>query len=410
MEVVVECCAGLDVHQASVVACVIIGQAGWKARKELKTFGTTRQDLARLRQWLIDLDCALVAMESTGVYWKPVHAILEDDFDVIVANARHIKNVPGRKTDVKDCEWIADLARHGLIARGFIPPRPIRDLRELNRYRRKLSQAQAGERNRLIKVLETAGNKLAGVASNALGVSGRAMLRALIEGEATAETMAGLARGRLRRKQPELARALEAPLSAHQRLMVRTQLCRIEQTEAELERIDAMLAEMIAPFDAELGLLMTIPGVDRITAMTIIAEIGVDMSAFPGASNLAAWAGLCPGNHQSAGTQRGGGTRKGNVVLKTALVAASVNGTRRGGTFIGAKFRRLRARRGELRAHVAIAHKLVVSIWHMLKNGTVYEDLGAGFLDRLDTKRTTRNLVRRLAGLGFEVQLTPKAA
>jgi transposase len=372
-----------------------------------------RDDLIALRDWLKDAGVTLVAMESTGVYWKPVYEMLEDHFDVMVANARHIKNVPGRKTDVKDCEWISDLARHGLISRGFVPPRAIRDLRELNRYRRKVAQVQTGERNRMIKVLETAGIKLAGVVSDVLGVSGRAMIRALIEGEDTPAAMAKLALGKLRKKQPDLARALDAPLKPHQRFMLRTQLARIEQAEADLERIDIELREMAAPYARYVELLMSIPGVNWINAVTIIAEIGIDMSAFLSAAHLASWAGLCPGNNESAGKKRTGKTRKGNVVLKTTLVNAAIAGSgSRGhkGTFLAEKFRRLAARRGKMKAAVAVAHKILVSIWHMLTDGTFYQDLGAGYLDRLDRTRNARHLVRRLTSMGFDVQLTEQAA
>ena len=411
MDVVVACCAGLDVHQATVVACVNSTGRGGRSHKEVRTFATMRDDLIALHDWLKHAGVTQVVMESTGVYWKPVYAALEDDFDTIVANAQHIKNVPGRKTDVKDCEWSSDLLRHGLIRAGFVPPRAIRDLRELNRYRRKLAQVQAGERNRLIKVLETAGIKLAGVASDVFGVSGRAMIRALIEGEATPEAMAGLARGKLRGKRTPLARALDAPLQPHQRLMLRTQLARIEQTETDLQRLDAALTEMIAPYQGQMRLLMSIPGVEWITALTIIAEIGVDMSAFVSAAHLASWAGLCPGNNESAGKRRCGKSRKGNVFLKTALITAAITGSRRGGgSYLGEKYRRLTARRGKLRAAVAIAHKILVSIWHMLSDGTFYQDLGAAYFDRLDRTRTARKLVGRLAAMGFDVHLQEKAA
>lgn len=357
MEVVVACCAGLDVHQASVVACVNSTGRGGRSHKEVRTFGTMRDDLVALRDWLKEAGVTQVAMESTGVYWKPVYETLERDFETIVVNAQHIKNVPGRKTDVKDCEWISDLLRHGLLRPGFVPPRDIRDLRELNRYRRKVAQVQAGERNRLIKVLETAGIKLAGVVSDVFGVSGRAMIRALIEGEDTPKVMAELARGTLRRKRVDLARALNVPLKPHQRFMLRTQLARIEQAEADLERIDVTLREMIAPYDRYVGLLMSIPGVDWIIAVTIIAEIGVDMSAFASPAHLASWTAICPGNNESAGKKRSGKTRKGNVFLKTALVTAAISCSRRGGTYLAEKYRRLTARRGKMRAAVAIAHK-----------------------------------------------------
>jgi len=413
MEVIVPCCAGLDVHQATVVACVNRSGLHGRSQKDVRTFGTMHDDLIALRDWLKDAGCALVAMESTGVYWKPVYEALEDHFDLMVANARHIKNVPGRKTDVKDCEWISDLARHGLISRGFVPPREIRDLRELNRYRRKLAQVQTGERNRLIKVLETAGIKLAGVASDVFSVSGRAMIRALIEGEETPQVMAGLARGRLRSKRTALARALDAPLKPHQRFMLQTQMGRIEQAEAALEQIDIELNKMIVPYRRQVEQLMSIPGVDWINAVTIIAEIGTDMSAFHSAAHLASWAGICPGNNESAGKKRTGKVRKGNVVLKTTLVNAAIAGfgsRARKGTFLAEKFRRLAARRGKMKAAVAIAHKILVAVWHMLSEGTFYQDLGAGFLDKLDRTRNAKHLVRRLINMGFDVQLVEKAA
>jgi transposase len=411
MEVVVACCAGLDVHQASVVACVNNSGRGGRSHKEVHTFGTMRDDLIALHDWLTAAGVTLVAMETTGVYWKPVYEALEDTFETIVVNAQHIKNVPGRKTDVKDCEWISDLLRHGLIRPGFVPPRPIRALRELNRYRRKVAQVQASERNRLIKVLETAGIKLAGVASDVFGVSGRAMIRALIEGEDTAEAIASLARGKLRRKRTDLARALDVPLQPHQRFMLRTQLTRIEQAQADLERIDTTLREMLVPYDHYIGLLTSIPGVEWINAVTIIAEIGVDMSVFASPAHLASWAGLCPGNNESAGKKRSGKSRKGNVFLKTALVTAAITGSRRrGGTYLAEKYRRLAARRGKMRAAVAVAHKILVAVWHMLSDGTFYHDLGTGFLDRQDRTRTAKHLVRRLANMGFDVQLQEKAA
>jgi transposase len=357
MEAIIECCAGLDVHQATVMACLNNGLAGKRSRKEVRVFGTTGQQLREMRDWLKASGCTLVAMESTGVYWKPVYAELEGHFEQIVGNAQHIKNVPGRKTDVKDCEWISDLARHGLIAASFVPPRPIRDLRDLTRYRRKLIEAQAAERNRLIKLLESASIKLAGVASDVFGISGRAMLLALIEGEQSPEEMAGLARGRMRRKQTELARALDGHIDEHHRFVLRLQLQRITAAEADLEQLDERLRQRLAPYDSELGRLIQIPGVDWVTAATIIAEIGVDVSTSHSASHLASWAGLCPGNHESAGRQRSGKTRKGNVYLKTAMVTAAITGGRKRGSYLADKYRRLRARRGAKRAAVAIAHQ-----------------------------------------------------
>lgn len=410
MEAILECCAGLDVHQATVVACVMDGPPGKRPTKQLRTFGTTRADLADLADWLAERGCTTVAMEATGVYWRPVHAALEDRFDVIVGNAYRIKTVPGRKTDAKDAEWICDLARHGLIARSFVPPKAIRALRELTRYRRKLVETASTERNRLIKLLETAGVKLAGVVSDVFGVSGKDMLRALIGAEQSASEMAQLARGRMRRKIPDLERALDGGLGEHQRFVLRLQFHRIEAAEADIAALDEQIAARAAPYDQAIGQLLSAPGIDRITATTIIAEIGTDMSLFDGAVQLASWAGLCPGSHESAGRQRGGKTRRGNVFLETALVTAAVAAGKKRGSYLADKYRRLCARRGKLRAAVAIAHKILVAIYHMLRDGTFYKDLGPNYLDNLDKRQVSSRLVRRLNAMGFDVVLSPKAA
>lgn len=407
MEAIVECCAGLDVHQASVVACLYC--PGRRPRKEVRSFATTRGELEAMRGWLLAAGCTLVAMESTGVFWQPVYAVLEGHLDLIVGNARHIKNVPGRKTDVKDCEWLCDLARHGLIARSFVPPRPIRELRELTRARAKLVQAQAANRNRLIKLLESHNVKLAGLISDIFGVSGRAMLAALIAGQETPAEMAQHARGRMRRKLETLAKALDGTLDDTARFLLRLQLDQVEAAEARLEQLDDRLRDKLAPYAKPLRRLMQIPGVDWVTAATIIAEIGVDMSAFVNADHLASWAAICPGNHRSAGRQRSGKTRKGNVYLKAALVTAAVGAAKARGTYLAEKHRRLKARRGELRAHVAIAHKILIAAYHLLATETDYHDLGAVYLDRIDRQRTAKRLTRRLRDLGYEVDLKPNA-
>jgi transposase len=410
MEAIVERCAGLDVHQATVVACLNAGPPGTKPVKEVRTFGTTLPELEELRDWLKVNGCTLVAMESTGIYWRPVHAVLEGHFELVVGNAHHIKNVPGRKTDVKDCDWISDLARHGLIAQSFVPPRPIRDLRDLTRYRRKLVQAGAAERNRLIKLLESANIKLSGVISDVFGVSGWAMLQALVEGKQSPAEMAQLARKRMRRKLRELERALNGRLEEHHRFLLGVQMRRIEAAEADLDELDRRLREKLAPYGKQMRLLMQIPGVDWVIAATIIAEIGIDMSVFANAAHLASWTAICPGNHESAGKQRGGRTRKGNVHLKTALVMAGNAAGKTRGTYLAEKYRRLKARRGALRAAVAIGHKILVAAYHMLTNGSGYEDMGASYLDQLNTHRTTSNLIRRLRQMGYDVQISPIAA
>ena len=409
MQVTVTRCAGLDVHQATVVACVTIHGRRKKPTKEVRTFGTMTHDLEALRDWLKAEGVTHVGMESTGVYWRPVHAVLEDDFIVIVGNARHIRNVPGRKTDVKDAEWIATLVGHGLIQPSFVPPKPLRELRELLRYRRKLTEAQNTECNRLQKLLETAGIKLGSVATDVLGVSGRAMLRALIEGVASPEEMAELARGRLRSKRAELALALRGRVEAYHRFLLTMQLNRVETMEKELEHLDTYIAEKLAPYDAEMALLRQIPGVDWVVAAVLIAEIGVDMDVFVGVHHLAAWAGLCPGSHESAGKKKSVRARKGNQHLRTMLVGAARAAARTKGSYLKDKYHRLKARRGAMRAMVAIAHKILVAAYHMLKKHVAYVDLGEAYLDRIDQTRTASNLVRRLERLGYVVSAVPKA-
>ncbi len=410
MDVIVERCAGLDVHQASVVACVLLGEAGRKPRKEIRSFGTMTRDLEALRGWLEELGVSHVGMESTGVCWKPVHAILEGHFTLIVGNAHHIKAVPGRKTDVKDAEWLADLVRHGLIKASFVPPPAIRELRDLIRLRRSLVEARATERNRTLKLLETANIKLASVAAEVFGVSGMAMLQALVENKAAPAEMAKLARGKLRRKREPLAWALEGRMTEHHRYVLAFHLRRLAAIEEDVRALDARIEERVRPFQAQRQLLQQIPGVDALVAVTIIAEIGLDMSVFGNARRLAAWAGVCPGNHESAGRRKSGTTRRGNVHLKTALVTAAVCGSRTKGTYYKDKYHRLRARRGRLRAAMAIAHKILVAAYHMLAGGVPYRELGEAFLDQQARQRTVRHLLHRLNHLGYDVLLQPRAA
>jgi transposase len=409
MQVMIERAAGLDVHQETVVACVLIGKPGWRPTKEVRTFRTMTRELEGLRDWLLSLGVTHVGMESTGVYWKPVYSVLEGSFELIVGNARHIRNVPGRKTDVKDAEWIADLVRHGLIAKSFVPPPPLRELRELLRYRRKLVESQAAERNRLLKLLETANIKLASVATDVFGVSGRAMLKALIEGTASAETMADLAKGQLRRKRVDLVLALEGRVEDHHRFLLAIQLRRLEAAEADIAGLDQRIDEKLEPYRVAHALLMQIPGVDWVVAAVLIAEIGIDMSVFLSVYHLASWAGVCPGNHQSAGRQKSGRARKGNVHLRTMLVGAAISASRTKGSYLKDKFYRLKARRGGLRAALAIAHKILVAAYHMLATGADYKDLGEAYLDQLGRTHTVSNLKRRLERLGYRVTLEQKA-
>src|SRR5215216_4281266 len=410
MDALVERCAGLDVHQASVVCCILISAPGRKPQKLLRSFGTTTRELQALRAWLAEHGVTQVGMESTGVYWKPVYAILEGHFELIVGNAHHIKAVPGRKTDVKDAEWIADLVRHGLVRASFVPPPEVRVLRELIRHRKALVGTLAAERNRTLKLLESAGIKLAGVMSDVFGVSGMLMLRALAEGTADAATMADLAKRRLRRKRDRLALALDGSLAEHQRFLLGLHIRRLEEIERDLAEVEAAIGAAMRPFAAQQALLVTIPGVDALTAAAIVAEIGTDMAAFGTAQRLAAWAGICPANHESAGKQKRRGTRKGNPYLKATLVTAAVCGARTKGSYLRDKFHRLRARMGAKKAAVAVAHKILVAAFHMLRRAVAFADLGAGYLDRVDGYRTAKRLVRRLDALGYDVMLRPEAA
>ncbi len=384
MQTLIERGCGLDVHQATVVACLLIVLKNGKVQKQIRTFGTTTRELLALREWLLSEGCTHVAMESTGVYWKPVYAILEGALEIVVANAQHVKKVPGRKTDVKDAEWIADLLCHGLLRSSFVPPKPLRELRDLTRYRRKLVESQAAERNRLLKLLETANIKLASVASDVFGVSGRLMLQALTQGKATPQEMAELAKGLLRKKIPELEPALEGKVEEHHRFLLKLQLDRLEAAEKDLAVLEQHIQEKLKPYAKQLSLLDEIPGVDWTLAAVIIAELGVDMSVFQTVSQLASWAGVCPGNNESAGKRKSSQIPKGNMYLKTALVEAANAAARAKGTYLRDKFFRLKARRGYKRAVVAVAHKILVAIYHMLSHEVSYNDLGDLYLDKLN--------------------------
>src|SRR5260370_24374901 len=320
MEAILERCCGLDVHQASVVACLLVGEPGKKSHKTVRPFSAMTRDLMALRDWLRDEKCTVVGMESTGVYWKPVYAVMEDDFEVVVGNAHHIQNVPGRKTDVKDSEWIAELLRCGLIAKSFVPPKPIRELRDLLRYRRKLVENRTAERNRLLKLIETANIKLSSVASNVFGVSGMAMLKALVRGDATPQQMAQLARKKLRSKISELELALDGKIEDHHRFILEMQLSRLDQLEAHMAKLQERIDHKLVSHRDQHERLMTIPGVERITAAILIAEVGVEMKVFKSSAHLAAWAGVCPGNNERAGNPKAPDVRKGTIKLTTAWV------------------------------------------------------------------------------------------
>jgi transposase len=351
-------------------------------------------------------------MESTGSYWVPVYAVLEKAgcLELVVGNARHMKNVPGRKTDVKDSEWIADLLRHGLIRKSFVPPKPFRELRDLLRYRRGLVQMRSAECNRLLKVLETANIKLASVATDAFGVSGMLMIKALIEGRLTPTDMAQFARSSMRRKIPELELALRGDVQPHHRDMLRVQHARIEAANRDIATIDNHIRTRLEPYHAEMDLLVGIPGVDWVVAATLIAELGTDMSVFPSERHVSAWAGVCPGNNESAGKSKPTRSRKGNVHLKAVLVQAAFAASHAKRTYLRDKFHRLKARRGAGRAAIAIAHKILISAYQMLRTTTVFRELGPTYLDTRDKERVATNLVRRLEALGFTVTIETSAA
>ena len=410
MQTLVERGCGLDVHQATVVACLLIVSKNGKVRKQVRTFGTTTRELEGLREWLLSEGCTPVAMESTGVYWKPIYVILEGAFEIVVANAQHVKKVPGRKTDVKDAEWIADLLCHGLLRASFVPPKPIRELRDLTRYRRKLVESRSAERNRLLKLLESANIKLASVASDVFGVSGLLMLQALVAGQATPQEMAELAKKQMRKKIPALELALEGKVEEHHRFLLSVQLRRLRTVEEDLDILEQRIQEKLEPYAVQFALLQEIPGIDGKLAAAIIAELGVDMNVFGSVPQLASWAGICPGNNESGGKRKSSRIPKGNVYLKTALVEAANAAAKAKGTFLRDKFYRLKARRGYKRAAVAVAHKILVAIYHMLSHQACYNELGDLYLDNLNKHHLTRNLIRRLERLGYTVTLEQKAA
>jgi transposase len=400
-------CAGLDVHKGNVVACLRWPDPSGKPREAVRAFPTMTRDLLEMADWLAERGVTHVAMESTGVYWKPVFHILEGRFQVILVNAEHIKKVPGRKTDVKDCSWIAQLLQHGLLQASFVPPEPIRELRDLTRQRAQLTGERTAAANRLQKVLEDANIKLAGVATDVLGVSGRDMLEALIAGEADPDKLAELARQRLRAKIPQLRLALQGRVSEHHRFLLRLHLDHIRHLEEMIGRLTARIEGCLAPFAEAVQRLQTIPGISERVAQTVIAEVGPDMKQFPTAQQLASWAGMCPGNNESAGKRRSGRSRKGNRWLKAMLVQAAWAASHSKGTYLQAQYRRLSKRRGRKRALVAVGHTLLVIIYQVLKRGTTYTELGADFLDRQEPERLTKQLVRRLEGLGHKVTLEP---
>ena len=410
MEVMHERVAGLDVHKAMIVACVRIMAEG-KIKRECRTFETSTASLEALLDWLTASRCTHVAMEATGVYWKPVWNILSDGaFELIVANAAHIKNVPGRKTDVNDATWIADLVACGLIRPSFVPGEAIQELRSLLRARKQLSREQTSHIQRIQKTLEEANIKLDSVISDIMGVSGRRMIEAMIAGVRNPHKLAALADRRIKASPKVLYDALHGRLTDHHRFMLRLHLEHYEQLEVLQGQFTQRIEEKLAPFAAEVELLKTIPGIAERTAEVLLAEIGPDLTPFPTANHLASWAGMCPGNNESAGKRRSGRMRKGNLWLRSALVQMAWAASRTKNTYLSAYFRRLSVRRGRKRALIALSHSMLVIIYHVLNRRTPYQDLGATYLDQLAPERLTQQLVKRLERLGHKVTLEPQQA
>ncbi|WP_204009955.1 IS110 family transposase [Virgisporangium aurantiacum] len=409
MDVIHERCAGIDIGKADLKACIRVPTASSRRRrKEVRTFATTTNALLQLRDWLMAEGITVVGMEATGSYWKPVFYLLEDAFDVQLLNARHMHAVPGRKTDVTDAAWIAELVEHGLVRPSFVPPPPIRRLRDLTRYRSELVHERTREAQRLEKLLEDAGIKLSVVASDILGVSGRAMLEALIAGERDPHQLADLAKRRMRVKIPQLVEALTGRFGDHHAFLARAMLNRIDAANATINDLSSRIEAECTPFRRQLERLHTIPGVSQRTAEVIIAETGVDPSQFTTAAHLASWAGVCPGNNESAGRHMSGRTRPGDTWLKAALGEAAMAASRTKNTYLAARYRRVAARRGNKRALVAVAHTILIATWHMLTHDLTYHDLGGDyFIQRQDHTRQTRRLTARLNQLGYQVILNP---
>jgi transposase len=409
MERLIERCSGLDVHRDTVAACVRVPGARGQREQHVRTFGTTTAELLVLRDWLEAHGVTHVAMESTGVYWKPVFYVLEEAFTCLLVNAAHIKQVPGRKTDVLDCIWIAQLLEHGLLRGSFVPPAPIREVRDLTRHRKVLIQERQRAANRLHKLLQDAGLKLASVATDILGVSGRAMLGALVDGTTDPEVLADLARGKLRKKLPALRQALAGRFRPHHAFLVGQVLAHVDYLDEAIATVSEEIEARLAPFEAHLTRLDTVHGIARRTAEVIIAEIGVDMTVFPNEHHLASWAGMCPGNNESAGKHKSGKTRKGDRWLRTALVEAAAAAIRTKDSALAARYRRVMRHRGHKKAVVAVAHAMLRAVYHVLADGTPYRDSGPDYYDRRHAQRVTRRAIELLERQGYRVVLQPAA-
>ena len=409
MEVVHERCAGLDVHQHTVVACTRVA-AGGKVAQEVRTFDTTTQGLLGLCDWLTEHGCTHAAMESTGIYWKPVWHVLESSFELVLANAMHIRNVPGRKTDVNDAMWIADLLAHGLIRASFVPPTPVQELRDLTRTRKQLVREVAQHTQRLQKTLEDANIKITGVISSILGTTGRALLGALVAGETNPERLVELTSGRrLKATRSELVEALRGRVREHHRFLLKLHLGQIDALNAAVRDVEARVGETLTPFRERAQLLTTRPGISETTAHVIVSEIGIDMSRFPTAGHLVSWAGFCPRSDESAGKRRSTRVRKGAPWLKTTLVQAAWAAVRKKDSYLRAQFRRIKSRRGPMKAIVAVAASMLTAAYHILRDGVPYRELTGSYFDSRDRAKLAKRLIRRLSDLGVQVEIRSAA-
>jgi transposase len=410
MEVLYPKCAGLDVHKDVVVACVRIAQDGNKAAQEVKSFATTTSDLLALAEWMTQYECTHVVMEASGVYWKPVWHVLEDSFELVLANAQHVKAVPQRKSDVNDAMWLADLLAHGLIRGSFVPPKPIQEVRDLSRTRKQLAREIVQHTNRIQKVLEDGNIKLASAISNVLGQSGRRILEALIAGETNPEKLVELCGGRLKASRKELVEALRGRVTEHHRFLLRLHLRQVDELQQGVRDLEARMGSALGDFREHLDNLTTIPGVSETVANVIAGEVGLDMSRFATSAHLISWAGFCPRLDESAGKHRSRRIRKGAPWLKTSLVTAAWAAIKTKGSYLRAQFQRLKARRGQKKAIIAVAASMLTAVFHIIKDRVVYQDLGAEHFNKRDKAHVAKRLVKRLEDLGFAVEARPTTA